>query len=93
MPAPTATRNDTTLSLHGDWLLEHVAPRCPQDLPVHSVDLRGVGHWDSSLVAYLWQLKQRADLAKTPFELIGAPENLPKLFGLGASSACAGALP
>ncbi len=79
---PSATLDNFTriLNLKGDWLLSVPAPEPPEIKNAVAVELKEVGEWDSTLIAYLCRIKHAAGNKKIEFR--SAPENLQKLLDL-----------
>ena len=76
------------LTLHGDWLAQAGStPPFPDDALTGvtrslSLNMAGVGQWDSGLVAFLWDAKRSAMAAGIGFDTKGLPDSTRKLLGL-----------
>ncbi len=76
------------LTLHGDWLAQAGStPPFPDDALTGvtrslSLNMAGVGQWDSGLVAFLWDAKRSAMSAGIGFDTKGLPDSTRKLLGL-----------
>lgn len=74
--------------LGGDWLAQTGStPAFPDDALAgvgHSLSLNmtGVGRWDSGLVEFLWDAKRTALAAGIAFDTAGLPDSARKLLGL-----------
>ncbi len=85
---PTWHIDGDALTLHGDWLAQMGStPAFPDDALAGvarslSLDMAGVGRWDSGLVAFLWDAKRSATAAGIGFDPAGLPGSAQKLLGL-----------
>ncbi len=78
------------LRLEGDWLARRGAlPGFPKDGLVGcgadvslQFDIAGLGHWDSGLIAFLWDVKRAAISAGRTVDAAGLPLAATKLLGL-----------
>jgi phospholipid/cholesterol/gamma-HCH transport system permease protein len=86
--APAWHLDGDALVLRGDWLAqEGSTPPFPSDALAGtgrslSLDMAGVGRWDTGLIEFLWDVKQTARTASIVFETDGLPESARKLLGL-----------
>ncbi len=80
----------TMFALGGDWIAQsgHVPDFPPDgvagDGPAQTVafDTSAVGHWDSALIAFLWDAKRAATTAGVALDPAGLPPSARKLLGL-----------
>ncbi len=85
---PTWHIDGDALTLRGDWLAQMGStPAFPDDALAGvtrslSLDMAGVGRWDSGLVAFLWDAKRSAAAAGIGFDTAGLPGSARKLLGL-----------
>ena len=85
---PTWHIDGHALTLHGDWLVQAGGtPAFPDDALTGmtrslSLDMAGVGRWDSGLVAFLWDAKRSAAAAGIGFDTGGLPGSARTLLGL-----------
>ena len=85
---PTWHIDGDALTLRGDWLAQMGStPAFPDDALAGvtrslSLDMAGVGRWDSGLVAFLWDAKRSAAAAGIEFDTAGLPGSARKLLGL-----------
>ncbi|GBR11024.1 ABC transporter permease [Acetobacter oeni] len=81
---------DTTLVVSGDWTIDDgAALAIPSDALKTSgtartlhVDVSHLGQWDSSLVSFLWTVKQVAARTKLSLDLAQLPDGVQRLFAL-----------
>lgn len=85
---PTWHIDGDALTLRGDWLAQAGGTAAfPDDALAGvtrslSLDMAGVGRWDSGLVAFLWDAKRSAAAAGIGFDTAGLPGSVRKLLGL-----------
>ncbi|NHN85871.1 STAS domain-containing protein [Acetobacter musti] len=89
-----SSANDITLVLRGQWTIDDGAALAipddalrtgaPKDGAAQTlhVDVSGLSQWDSSLVSFLWTVKQAAARGKMNFDLAQLPDGVQRLFAL-----------